>query len=424
MSITATLDQPRPLSSRTLLLLVTAATIISLSMGLRQSLGLFLPALNSGFAISATAFGFGMAIQNIIWGISQPIVGMLGDRYGARPVLMGSAVIYALGLLLMTCTSGHSSAYLYAGMGGLVGLGIAGTGYGVLIGTVSRAVPPERRDRMVGLVSAAGSLATFVLAPLGQYMIGAFGWRTGLVVFAAFAVSMGLLAVLIGRETAAAEPTVATRAELSVGETLHRAVRHRDFILMTIAFFACGFQLMFITTHLAQFLAICGVASSVTASAIGTIGLANALGSYVFGSLGARYSRKNLLALIYLLRTVTIVLFVALPVSPATTLMFAAAMGFLWLGVIPLVSGLIRRMFGLQYFNTLFGLAFFSHQVGGFLGSWLGGLSFDVTGSYAMAWIGMVVIGVSAAFIQWLMRDDAASDRNAGDAVIPQLSPA
>jgi len=172
------------------------------------------------------------------------------------------------------------------------------------------------------------------------------------------------------------------------------AFRHRGFVTMTVAFFACGFQLMFITTHLAQFLAICGVASSVGANAIGVIGLSNAAGSYFFGVMGGRYSQKRLLASIYLLRTFAIVSFLAFPVTPVTTLLFAAAMGFLWLGVVPLVSGLIRKLFGLRYFSTLFGLAFFSHQVGGFLGSWLGGLSYDLTGSYSMAWLAMVLIAM------------------------------
>ena len=400
---------PKPrLPMRAVIVLVVAATIISLSMGMRQSLGLFLPPLNAELAVSATTFGFAMALQNIVWGVGQPIVGMFGDRYGARPVLIVSAAIYALGLLFLA-TDG-SPIGLDCGLGVMVGLGVAGTGYGVLIGSVSRAVPPERRTEMVGLVAAAGSLATFVLAPFGQYVIGAHGWRTALVVFAAVALAMGLLAVAIGREGAADDPEAAASANLSIGDALRSAVAHGGFMAMTVAFFACGFQLMFITTHLAQFLALCGVASSVSATALGVIGLSNAIGSYLFGRLGARYSQKRLLASIYLLRTAAIALFLAAPVSPTSTLLFAAAMGFLWLGVVPLVSGLIRKMFGLRYFNTIFGVAFFSHQVGGFLGSWLGGLTFDLTGSYSRAWLSMIAVGLSATVIQWLMDDRARPD--------------
>jgi predicted MFS family arabinose efflux permease len=387
----------------TLIVLVVASTIISLSMGMRQSLGLFLPPLNSELGVSATAFGFAMALQNIVWGISQPIVGLLGDRYGARPVLIASALIYAAGLLVMGSSS--SAVGLDGGGGVMMGLGIAGTGYGVLIGSVSQAVRPERRNQMVGLVAASGSLATFILAPLGQYVIGAHGWRIAFFVFAGFAILMGLLAIAIGRDPVASDAEATKGTETSIGEALRNAIAHRGFMAMTVAFFACGFQLMFITTHFAQFLSLCGIGSTVSASAIGIIGLSNAVGSYLFGVLGAHYSQKRLLASIYLFRTLSIVLYLAAPITPVSTLLFAAAMGFLWLGVVPLVSGLIRKHFGLRYFNTLFGVAFFSHQVGGFMGSWLGGVSFDMTGSYTVAWMAMIVIGLTATAIQWTMDD-------------------
>src|SRR5579885_353835 len=414
---TATLH--RKLSLYTLTMLVLAATILSLSQGMRQSLGLFLPPLKSELAISASTFGFAMAIQNIVWGIGQPIIGMFGDRYGARPVLIVSAAIYAGGLLLMAATGSHAG--LDGGLGVMVGLGVAGTSYGVLIGSVSRAVPPARRNQMVGLVAAAGSLATFVLAPLGQYVIGIFGWRPALAVFAGFAILMGILASMIRREGTLIDQANAEGEALSLGGALRQAAAHSGFVAMTVAFFACGFQLMFITTHLAQFLALCSVSATISASAIGIIGVSNAVGSYLFGWLGARYSQKRLLASIYLLRTVSIALFIATPVTPASTLTFAAVMGFLWLGVVPLVSGLLRTLFGLRYFNTLFGIAFFSHQVGGFLGSWLGGVTFDLTGSYSLAWYGLMVVGLTATAIQWMM-DDRARPGAGAATPLPQPS--
>jgi len=310
-------------------------------------------------------------------------------------------------------------------MGALVGLGVAGTGYGVLIGTVSKAVPPERRNQVVGLVAATGSLATFVLAPLGQYFIANLGWHSALLIFAGVAASMGALAVFLQPEASESVPdTGGSTEKFSAGGAVMDAFRHRGFVTMTVAFFACGFQLMFITTHLAQFLAICGVASSVGANAIGVIGLSNAAGSYFFGVMGGRYSQKRLLASIYLLRTFAIVSFLAFPVTPITTLLFAAAMGFLWLGVVPLVSGLIRKLFGLRYFSTLFGLAFFSHQVGGFLGSWLGGLSYDLTGSYSMAWLAMVLIGLGATVVQWVMNDEVAPGAPSHESQLAQAVPA
>jgi predicted MFS family arabinose efflux permease len=352
-----------------------------------------------------------MALQNIVWGFGQPIVGMFGDRYGARPVLIATAGLYALGLALMGTTGTRLG--LDAGLGVMVGLGIAGTGFGVLIGTVSRVVPPARRNQVVGLVAAAGSLATLGLAPLGQFLIGSFGWSIALFVFAGFACLMAVLALFISPEASA--PEAAGEASPKFRMALRDAARHRGFVVMTIAFFACGFQLAFIVTHLAQFLAICGIASSVSAAAIGVIGLSNAVGSYLFGALSSRFSPKRLLASIYLLRTISIVLFVTSPITPFSTIVFAAVMGFLWLGVVPLISGLIGKLFGLRYFNTLFGVAFFSHQVGGFVGAWLGGALFDLTGSYSGSWIAMIAVGIGATTLQWFMDDRVRpSDRTPG----------
>jgi predicted MFS family arabinose efflux permease len=397
-------------SRRIAFVIAVSAVLLSLSMGLRQSLGLFLAPMNGDIGVSASAFGFAMALQNIVWGVSQPFLGMIGDRYGARPVLIASAVAYALGLLLMA--GSRSLVGLDFGGGVIVGLGVSGTSFGVLLGVVSRLAAPERRSQTVGLVSAAGSLGTLALAPLGQYLIDAQGWRSALLVFAGVAVAMGLISILIGRE--AGGDAASDAAPQSTGEALSLAAGHRGYVAMATAFFACGFQLMFITTHLPKYLAICGVAPAVGASALGLIGLGNAVGSYVVGLLGARYSQKRLLALIYLLRTVAIAVYLATPISATSTLVFAAAMGFLWLSVAPLVSGLIGRMFGLRNFNTLFGLTFLSHQIGAFVGAWLGGVTFDLTGSYATAWTAMIVVGLAAAALQWRMDDRAPSPLRMG----------
>ncbi len=402
------------LSAHVIVMVVIAATIISISMGIRQSLGLFLPPLNAELAMSASTFGFAIALQNIMWGIGQPVVGMLGDRYGARPVLVVSAGIYALGLALMASTG--SRLGLDAGLGVMAGLGLSGTAFGVLIGTVSRMVPPQSRNRMVGLVAAAGSVATLGLAPLSQFLIASSGWRAALLVFAGLAAAMAVLALFIAPapdETERGAPAASPAP--SMAAALRNAASHRGYVGMTIAFFACGFQLAFITTHLAQFLAICGVSSGVSATAIGVIGLSNAAGSYVFGLLGSRFSPRKLLAGIYLMRTIAITVFVTSPVTPVSTIIFAAVMGFLWLGVVPLVSGLIGSLFGLRYFNTLFGVAFFSHQVGGFLGAWIGGVLFDLSGSYATAWLATVAVGLGAAALQWFADDRVRPrDRSAG----------
>src|SRR5438094_1210583 len=381
-----------------LVLIALSGLIISICMGLRQSLGLFMRPMTLDLGISAATFGFSIALQNIVWGLSQPFVGAAADRYGPRPVLVATALVYAAGLLLMVFSNAFPGGLEVAGF--LAGIGTAGTGFGVLIGTISRATPPEKRSQTVGLVAAAGSLGTLFLAPLGQWLIDGYGWRAAIVGFAVLAGSMVLLSLPIREQ---APLGVSANRTQKLGEAVREAMAHRGYLFMTLAFFACGFQLVFLTTHLPAYLQLCGVAPGVAASALGLIGLFNAVGTYMFGLLGARYSQKHLLALIYLLRTLFIVLFLLFPVSAASTLIFAAAMGFLWLGVAPLVTGIIGRVFGLTHFNTLYGIVFLSHQVGSFFGAWMVGLVFDRYGNYNFAWGALIAIGVAAFTLQWLM---------------------
>jgi MFS family permease len=380
-----------------LLLIVLSGLIISICMGMRQSLGLFMSPMALGAGVSAATFGFAIALQNIVLGVAQPFVGALADRHGARPVLIATALLYAAGLVLMAYPRAVPGGLELGGF--LIGVGTAGCGFGVLIGTITRATAPERRSQTVGIVAAAGSIGTLVLAPAGQALIDNFGWQGALFAFAALAGSMALLALPI-REPAVV--SVSARVQ-GLGEALREAVGHRGYLFMTLAFFACGFQLVFLTTHLPAYLQLCGVAPGVGATALGLIGLFNAIGTYTFGQLGARYSQKHLLAMIYLLRTLFIIAFLAAPISPASTLVFASAMGFLWLGVAPLVSGIIGRVFGLTHFNTLYGIVFLSHQLGSFFGAWMGGVVFDWRGSYDWAWAALIVIGFTAFTLQWLM---------------------
>ncbi|MFM9883192.1 MAG: MFS transporter [Burkholderiales bacterium] len=390
-----------------LILLVLSGLIISICMGLRQSLGIFMRPMAFELGISAATFGFAIAVQNIVWGLSQPLVGALADRYGPRPVLIGTALMYAVGLLLMMYATSVPGGLEIAGF--LVGVGIAGTGFGVLIGTVSRATPPEERTKTIGIVAAAGSLGTMVIAPIGQGLIDGFGWRAAMIVFAAVAASMALLSLPI-REQPVAKGRSSAVAQ-TLGEAVREAMMDRGYLFMTLAFFACGFQLVFLTTHLPAYLQLCGVAPGVGASALALIGLFNAIGTYIFGLLGARYSEKHLLALIYLLRTFFIAVFLLLPIDAASTLVFAAAMGFLWLGVVPLVTGIIGRVFGLTHFNTLYGIVFLSHQVGSFFGAWMGGVVFDWMGNYNFAWGALVVIGIAAFMLQCLMDERPPRER-------------
>jgi predicted MFS family arabinose efflux permease len=322
--------------------------------------------------------------------------------------LFGTALLYAGGLLLLIFAKALPGGLEVAGT--LAGIGTAGCGFGVLIGTVSRATRPEKRSQTVGLVAAAGSLGTMVLAPLGQWLINGFGWKAAMVAFAAIAASMAIFSLAIREQPLAQSAPSAVKQNL--GAAVREAVGHRGFIYMTLAFFACGFQLVFIATYLPAYLEYCGVAPGVGASALALIGLFNTIGTYTFGLLGARYSQKHLLAMIYLLRTLFIVVFLLLPVTATSTLVFASAMGFLWLGVAPLVTGIVGRVFGLTHFNTLYGIVFFSHQLGSFFGAWMGGVLFDRTGNYNFAWGALIVIGLTAFTLQWFMDERPPRERS------------
>ena len=375
-------------------LIVLAGLIISLCMGLRQSLGLFMRPMGAELGISAAAFGFSIALQNIVWGLAQPFAGAIADRRGPRPVIVVTALIFAAGLLLFMTPNVIPGGLALAGFM----LGVGTTGFSTLYGAINRRVDPRKRSQTVGLVAAAGSLGTMVIAPLGGALIDGPGWKTGIVVFAVLGAAMAILALPINEAPPAGVPQ-----KTNLREALREAIGHRGYLFMTLAFFACGFQLIFLTTHLPSYLALCGVAPGVGATALGLIGLFNAIGTFIFGQLGARYSQKHLLALIYLLRTLFIAAFLLAPVTAASTLVFASAMGFLWLGVTPLVTGIIARVFGLTHFNSLYGVVFFSHQVGSFFGAWMGGVVFDLAGNYNFAWGALIVIGIAAFTLQWLM---------------------
>ena len=403
-----------------ILLLVLSGIIISICMGLRQSLGLFMRPMTVDAGISAATFGFAIALQNIVWGISQPFIGALADKHGPRPILIWTALAYAAGMLLMVFSRGALGLDI---AGFLLGIGTAGTAFGVLLGVVTRATPPEKQSQTVGLVAALGSLGTMLLAPLGQSLIDGFGWQTAMVVFACIASSMALfalpikgLAIVLDADPSKTNSNVNSKSQ-PLREALRDAIGHRGYLFMTLAFFACGFQLVFITTHLPAYLQLCGVAPGVSATALGLIGLFNTIGTYGFGLLGARYSQKHLLALIYLLRTLFIIAFLLMPISTASTLVFASAMGLLWLGVSPLVTGILSRVFGLEHFGTLYGVVFLSHQLGSFFGAWMGGLVFAQWGTYNFAWGALIAIGLMAFTLQWLMDENPPTES-------PRLVPA
>jgi predicted MFS family arabinose efflux permease len=408
----ATSEQPLPPTGRSGIdwrTVVLASLIIILSMGLRQCFGLFQAPITEEIGASAAEFGFAMALQNLIWGLSQPFIGAMADRYGPRIVLLVCTVLYVTGLVMMASAHGVLVG-LDIGAGLLTGLGVAGTGFGVLLGAVSRAAPADRRTQVVGIVSAAGTVGILVLAPLGQGLIETLGWRVALFSYAGIAAMIVLLTMGLRARPRAGQPGTAPAMAAandieSLSGTLKAALSHRGFLAMTLSFFACGFQLMFITTHLPRYLGLCGLSAGVGANALAMIGVCNAIGSLIAGNLGRRFQDKHLLALTYLLRTVTIGIYMVVPISETSTMVFAAFMGFTWLGVNAFVSSLIARMFGMRHFNALFGTIFLSHQMGAFAGAWMGGIVLDATGAYTLAWLTLLVVGLCAATLQWPMDD-------------------
>ena len=392
-------------------LILLSGLIISICMGLRQSLGLFMRPMGAELGITAASFGFSIALQNIIWGLAQPFAGAVADKHGPRPVIVVTALVFAGGLLLFMTPNAIPGGLVLAGFM----LGVGTTGFSTLYGAINRRADPKKRSQTVGLVAACGSLGTMVIAPLGGALIDGPGWHTGLMVFAALGATMAVLALPISEAPGQAAPGQKSQ---NLSQAIRMALGHRGYLFMTLAFFACGFQLVFLTTHLPAYLALCGVSPDVGAKALGLIGLFNAIGTFIFGQLGARYSQKHLLALIYLLRTTFIAAFLVMPVSAASTLIFASAMGFLWLGVTPLVNGILARVFGLTHFNALFGVVFLSHQVGSFFGAWMGGVVFTYAGNYNFAWGALIVIGVIAFTLQWLM-DERPPREHAGAAPMP-----
>jgi MFS family permease len=366
--------------------LVCGGLILMLALGTRQSFGLWLRPMSLDLGWGREVFSFAIALQNLVWGLAMPFAGAVADRHGAGRVLVAGALCYAAGVLAMAYASEPLAFQLSAGL--LVGLGLSGTGFGVVLAVVARAYPPEKRSMAVGIAGACGSFGQFGMLPLGQALISTYGWISALLVLgiAAFAM-IPLGAALAGRNAAANE------SDQSIGAALREAAAHRGFWLATGAFLVCGFQTIFIMTHLPAYLVDRGLSAQQGMAALATVGLFNILGSYGAGALGGRYSKKLILAWIYAVRAVAIALFISAPLTPAGLYAFAAVMGLTWLGTVPLTNGLVGQIFGVKYLSTLFSIAFLGHQLGAFAGAWAGGAVFDATGSYQLVW--MITIGLS-----------------------------
>ena len=376
------------------MILAGAAVMMSIGMGMRQSLGLFLPPVTHDLAIKAADFTFAVAIQNIAWGLSQAPVGAIADKWGLRPPMLAGGVIYVVGMLVMLSAGGAAQL---AVSGGLVGVALACTASSLAMTASARAVSPERRSVILGAVGACSSVGTLVIAPSLQFMLARWDWRAGVVFFLLLAVAMLPAAFMAGAVDRMPRPA---EKRATMREVVGQAMRSRRYLVMTGAYFVCGLQLIFLTTHLPNYLAICGQDPMLSATALATIGGVNIFGSWSAGWLGGRYPKYILLGLLYLCRSIVLGIFFMIPPTPTSTIVFAAAMGMLWLGVIPLVSGYIAELFGTRYMATILGMSFVVHQMGSVLGAWGGGLLFDAFGSYDLAWHIGVSIGATAGVMQ------------------------
>ncbi len=369
-----------------------------LAMGIRHGLGLFLLPMSLDFGWNRGAFSFALAIQNLLWGLLQPISGMIADRYGAVKALVAGAFFYAAGLALMTVSSSPLLFSLSAGV--LIGIALSGCTYSVIYGVVGRSFPEHKRSQAMGMIAAAGSLGMFFMVPVEQLLIEVVGWSNALLLLAALVCLIAPLAVGLKEKHAAA-----TARQQTVAQALREAFAYRSFWLLTAGYFVCGFQVVFIGVHLPSFLRDQQLSAGVAVTSLALIGLFNVFGTFTAGWLGARYTKKYLLSGIYVLRSVVIVIFLALPITPLSVYLFASAIGFLWLSTVPLTNGVVAHIFGVRYLSMLSGFVFFSHQIGSFFGVWLGGLLYDRTGSYNVVWMIAIALGIFAALINWPIQE-------------------
>lgn len=384
----------------TLPILIGASIMLTLSMGLRQSLGIFMQPLTHDIHLSVSDFTLALAVQNLAWGFLQPLAGAMTVRYGFRPIMIVGALMYIAGLILMTTANGLVSIMIGAGV--LIGTSLACTAAAIAMSVAARAVPATVRSTVLGIVSGAGSLGALLSAPIGQMLNEGFGWRVGLAGFVIMSVLMIPAAWYAGRVDAIPlpKPSADDIGDATAASVAKSVFGNASFVVMTCAYLVCGMQLVFLTTHLPSYLAICGLDPMLSAQTLGMIGGFNVLGSLFFGWAGQRWNKLALLGVIYILRSLALAWYFMLPATPASTLLFGAIMGFLWMGVGPLVAGAVAEMFGLRWQAMIQGLAFMSHQIGSFLGAYGGGLIYDALGSYNMAWRIGVALGLAGGIIQ------------------------
>lgn len=377
-----------PLSRTPGVVLLCGALILSISLGVRHAFGLFLAPMSADLGWGRETFALAIAVQNLVWGLAQPFAGRWADRYGAAWTICAGAILYVGGLYMMS--GSHSEWGLFVSAGILIGLGLSGTTFPVVFGVISRALPADKRSWAMGVAMAVGSVGQFVLLPGSDALIGAFGWSNALVLLAVIALLM------LPLSSALTEPGATQQHQhLPLRQVLVEALRHRGFWLLSFGFFVCGFQVVFIGTHLPAFLTDGGLDATTGAMALALIGLFNIAGSYLAGFFGGRYPKPFLLSGIYTARLAVIAIFLVFPLSVWSACAFAIMMGFLWLSTVPLTNGTVATIFGVSHMSMLGGVVFLFHQLGAFLGGWLGGYLYDMSGSYDAVWL--VAIGLSVA---------------------------
>jgi MFS family permease len=384
------------------IVIACAATIVTIAMGIRQSFGLFLPQMSIDIGISRSDFGLAMALQNLMFGLVQPFVGAIADKHGAGRVVLGGALLYVAGLGGAALAS--DAMGLHVSFGLLIGMAQSATTFVVVLGAVGRVVSPEKRSGAFGIVTAGGSLGQFLVVPGASMLLGDLGYHQTLWIMAAMVALCGLLAIGVAGRPGSG-PGIAEAVQQSAGEALREAAAHRGYWLLNAGFFVCGFHIAYLATHLPAYLDDKGLGIAIGAQVLALVGLFNILGSYVFGRAGDYLRQKYVLSALYTARSAVIALFLLLPLSHASALVFASAIGFLWLGTVPLTSGIVGRIFGIRYLSMLYGIVFLSHQVGSFFGAWMAGLIFDATGSYDIAWGISIALGLFAGIVHLPIAD-------------------
>ena len=386
-------DQPKFNWLHPIIIVVCGCLVIFIGFGIRSTMGVFLVPITEQYDWGRSIFAFAAALQNLFWGFSQPIFGAIADRFGSGRVILIGGICYVAGLALMIVSS--TPLGFYIANGALIGFGLSGTTFAIVLAVIARAVPERQRSMALGIGSAAGSLGQFVLVPLGNSLILQFGWVSTIAMLSCL-----MLLVIPLSFVLSGKPNI-TGPEQTLKAAVFQAARHPGYVLLTSGFFVCGFQVTFIGIHLPAYLTDIGLSSNVGAWALSIVGLFNLVGTLLAGYMGNIFKKKSILSFIYLGRAIVIAVFVMLPPSVPSALIFAGCMGILWLATVPLTSGIVSQVFGARYLGTLFGFVFLGHQIGSFLGVWMGGLLFDATQSYEVVWWICVALGVIAALLHW-----------------------